>query len=160
MAALPLLDFKLLPKSGSGISLSSESVHPRALDVPTTDGSRSAISGPTLVLKEFDGGKEALDRHRPDQKLCSPLPSLALRDNADANAKAKYAASRSAVHLSGKKIPGARRVVLFVRRFRCGRGGEFLEARIISERIEHGIEPEQRGGQWRARTKRSRIRYR
>ena len=89
MAALPLLDFKLLPKSGSGISLSSESVHPRALDVPTTDGSRSAISGPTLVLKEFDGGKEALDRHRTDQTLRSPLPSLALRDNADANAKAR-----------------------------------------------------------------------
>jgi hypothetical protein len=33
---------------------------------------------------------------------------------------------------------------LFVRRFRCGRGGEFFEARIISERIEHRIEPEQR----------------
>ena len=26
--------------------------------------------------------------------------------------------------------------------FRRGRGGEFLEARIISERIEHWIEPE------------------
>ena len=32
---------------------------------------------------------------------------------------------------------------LFVRRRRYGRG-EFLEARIIPERIEHGIEPEQR----------------
>jgi hypothetical protein len=30
---------------------------------------------------------------------------------------------------------------------RRGRGGEFLEARIIPERIEHGIEPEQRGSQ-------------
>ena len=28
--------------------------------------------------------------------------------------------------------------------FQRGRGDEFLEARIISERIEHGIEPEQR----------------
>jgi hypothetical protein len=46
--------------------------------------------------------------------------------------------------LSGKKIAGARRVVLLVRRFRCGRGGEFLEARIVPERIEHRIEPEQR----------------
>ena len=39
---------------------------------------------------------------------------------------------------------GAYRVALFVRRFRRGRAGKFLEARIIPERIEHGIEPEQR----------------
>jgi hypothetical protein len=49
---------------------------------------------------------------------------------------------RSAVHLSGKKIAGARRVVLLVRRFRCGRGGDSLEAWIVPERIEHRIEPE------------------
>jgi hypothetical protein len=36
-------------------------------------------------------------------------------------------------------------VVLFVRRSRPARC-EFLKARIIAERIEHGIEPEQRGG--------------
>jgi hypothetical protein len=41
-----------------------------------------------------------------------------------------------------QNIAGARRVVLLVRRFRCGRGGEFLEARIVPERIEHRIEPE------------------
>jgi hypothetical protein len=35
---------------------------------------------------------------------------------------------------------GARRVVLLVRRFRCGRGGDSLEARIVPERIEHRIE--------------------
>jgi len=35
-------------------------------------------------------------------------------------------------------------VVLFVPRFRRFRGDEFLEARIIPERIEHRIEPEQR----------------
>ena len=51
---------------------------------------------------------------------------------------------RSAVHLSGKKIAGARRVELLVRRFRCGRGDDSLEARIVPERIEHRIEPEQR----------------
>ena len=39
------------------------------------------------------------------------------------------------VHLSGKKIAGARRVVLFVRRFRCGRGDDLLEARVAAERI-------------------------
>src|SRR6476620_4788140 len=49
---------------------------------------------------EFDRDNEALDRHRPDQKLCSPLPSSALRDNADANAKARYAASRSELQVS------------------------------------------------------------
>src|SRR5882762_9190693 len=54
----------------------------------------------------------------------------------------RRAISRSAVHLSGTKIAGARRVVLLVRRFRCGRGGDSLEARIVPERIEHRIEPE------------------
>jgi len=32
---------------------------------------------------------------------------------------------------------------LFVRRLRRFRGGEFLEARIVPQRIEHRIEPEQ-----------------
>jgi hypothetical protein len=41
-----------------------------------------------------------------------------------------------------KKIAGARRAVLLVRWFRFGRGGEFLEARVVPERIEHRIEPE------------------
>jgi hypothetical protein len=39
---------------------------------------------------------------------------------------------------------GAYRVALFVRRFRRGRAGKFLEAWIIPERIEHWIEPDQR----------------
>ena len=34
------------------------------------------------------------------------------------------------------------RLALFVRCLRRGRGDEFLEARIIAERIEHGIEQE------------------
>jgi hypothetical protein len=46
-----------------------------------------------------------------------------------------------------QNIAGARRFVLLVRRFRCGRGGEFLEARIIPKRIEHGIELEQCGSE-------------
>ena len=44
---------------------------------------------------------------------------------------------------------GADCVALFVRRLRRGRLGEFLEARIIPERIEHGIELEQRGSERR-----------
>jgi len=32
---------------------------------------------------------------------------------------------------------------------RCGRLGEFLEARIVPKRIEHRIEPEQRGSERR-----------
>src|SRR5438034_11793116 len=39
-------------------------------------------------------------------------------------------------------------VGLFVRRFRCS-GSEFLETRIVPERIEHWIEPEQRGSKRR-----------
>ena len=44
------------------------------------------------------------------------------------------------------------RVGLFVRRVWCS-GREFLEARIIPERIEHRIEPEQRGRERDARSK-------
>jgi hypothetical protein len=33
--------------------------------------------------------------------------------------------------------------------FRRFRAGEFLEARISPQRIEHGIEPEQRRREWR-----------
>src|SRR5436190_14508684 len=73
----------------------SPRVEPFPFDVPTTAGCRSTISGPALILSGLDKDIGALDRHRPDQKLCSPLPSSALRDNADADAKAKCAASRS-----------------------------------------------------------------
>ena len=40
-------------------------------------------------------------------------------------------------------------IALFLLRFRRGRFGEFLEAQIIPERIEHGIEPEQCRSVWR-----------
>ena len=43
---------------------------------------------------------------------------------------------------------------------RRGRGGEFLEARIVPERIEHRIEPEQRGSEWQAGGQWGFIRYR
>src|SRR6266566_1202897 len=72
----------------------SPRVAPFLFDVPTTAGCRSTISGLALMLSGFDRDNEALDRHRPDQKLCSPLPSSALRDNADADAKARCAVSR------------------------------------------------------------------
>src|SRR5205823_14419159 len=75
-------------------SAPSLGVEPFSFDVPTTARCRSTISGPALILSGFDRDNEALDPHRPDQKLCSPLPSLALRDNVDADAKARYAASR------------------------------------------------------------------
>src|SRR5207237_3228758 len=84
-----LLDLKLLRKSESVLSRSRESLDPRM-----TADSRLRISGPMLMSSESDKDTEALDRHRPDQKLCSPLPSSALRDNAGADAKAKCAASR------------------------------------------------------------------
>jgi hypothetical protein len=42
---------------------------------------------------------------------------------------------------------------------RRGRGDEFLEARIIPERIEHWIEPEQRRSE-RARKESARVRDR
>ena len=48
-----------------------------------------------------------------------------------------------------RQQPAARAPQLLLRR---GRGDEFLEARIISERIEHWIEPEQRRSERRAHT--------
>src|SRR5947208_10813225 len=90
-----LTDFKLLRKRGSVLSRSRGSLDPRM-----TADSRLRISGSALMLSESDKDTEALDRHRPDQKLCSPLPSSALRDNADADAKAKCAASRWELQVS------------------------------------------------------------
>jgi len=54
--------------------------------------------------------------------------------------------SRDSSSLGGGETADVIAAALFVRRRRYGRG-EFLEARIIPERIEHGIEPEQRGSE-------------
>jgi hypothetical protein len=43
---------------------------------------------------------------------------------------------------------------------RRGRGGEFLEARIIPEWIEHWIEPEQRGSERRKLSKKFALLFR
>src|SRR5204863_1442914 len=51
-------------------------------------------------------------------------------------------------------------VALFVGRLRRGRLGEFLEARIIPERIEHRIELEQRGSEGHGRSQWGFIRCR
>src|SRR5437016_4331075 len=85
-------------------SAPSPRVEPFPFDVPTTAGCRSTISAPALILSGFDRDNEALDRHRPDQKLCSPLPSSALRDNADADAKARYAASLRELQVSAPPL--------------------------------------------------------
>src|SRR4029077_7702637 len=83
------LDFKLLRTSRFVLPRSGE-----------TRDSRSAISDATLMRSKSGRDNEVLDRHRPDQKLCSPLPSLALRDNADANAKARCATSLRGLQVS------------------------------------------------------------
>ena len=51
------------------------------------------------------------------------------------------------------------RIALFVRRFRCTRS-EFLEARIIPERIKHRIEPEERSSERHVLSQRAIVRYR
>jgi hypothetical protein len=56
-----------------------------------------------------------------------------------------------------EELTGVRRAPLFVRRFRRGRGGEFLETRIVSKRIEYGIEPEQRRSKRRVLTQCSTV---
>src|SRR5260370_19062460 len=78
----------------------SPGVEPFPFDVPTTAGCRSIISGPALILSGFDKDNEALDPHRLDRTRCLPLPSLALRDNADPDAKARNAASRWELQVS------------------------------------------------------------
>src|SRR4029079_1814574 len=75
-------------------SAPSPGVEPFPFEVPATAGCCSTISSPALMLSGFDRDNEALDPHRPDRKRYWPLPSLALRDNADADAKARCAASR------------------------------------------------------------------
>src|SRR5439155_15447668 len=84
------IDFKLLRKSGSGLSRSRGSLDPRM-----TADSRLRISGSALMLSESDKDNEALDRHRMDQTRCWLLQSSMLRDNADADGKARCAASQS-----------------------------------------------------------------
>jgi hypothetical protein len=96
-----LVDFKLLRKSGSVLSRSRESLDPRM-----TADSRLRISGSALMLSESDKDNEALDRLQPDRKPCS-LPLFgAPRDNADANAKATFAESRSELRVLRPLPPG------------------------------------------------------
>jgi hypothetical protein len=47
-----------------------------------------------------------------------------------------------------------------IRKDRRGRGAEFLEARIIPQRIEHRIEPEQCGSERDVFNQRGKVRYR
>ena len=101
IAAVLLPDFKLLRKSGSVLPLSGESLDPRK-----TADSRLRISGSALTLSESDKDNEALDRLRPDRKPCSPLPSGALRDSADADAKATFAESLSELQVLRPLLPG------------------------------------------------------
>jgi hypothetical protein len=68
-------------------------------------------------------------------------------------------AELSPTTLLGEDIADAHRLALFVRRFRRGRG-EFLEARIIPQRIEHWIEPEQRGSKRQAKSQWASVRDR
>src|SRR6266850_25462 len=89
IAAARRLDFNLLRKSRFVLPRSGENRN-----------SCPAILDSTLMWSEPGRDNEALDRHRPDRKLCSPLPSLALRDNADANAKARCATSRLELQVS------------------------------------------------------------
>src|SRR6266513_2442665 len=105
------IDFKLLRKSGSGLSRSRGSLNPRM-----TADSRLRISGAALMLSEPDKDNEALDRLRPDRKPCSPLPFSALRDSADADAKATFAESRSELQVLRPLLPDL--VVSFHRRLR------------------------------------------
>src|SRR6266436_4712706 len=98
-----LLDFKLLRKSGSVVSRSRESLDPHM-----TADSRLGISGSALMLSEPYKDNEALDRLRPDRKRCSPLPFSALRDSADADAKARSGASRSELQVWSRLLPDLR----------------------------------------------------
>src|SRR5438105_454794 len=106
-----LIDFKLLRKSGSVLPRSRGSLDPRM-----TADSRLRISGSTLTLSESDKDNEALDRLRPDRKPCSPLPLSALRDSADADAKATFAESRSELQALRPRLPDL--VASFRRRLR------------------------------------------
>src|SRR6266699_5116101 len=70
-----------------------------------TADSRLRISDSALMLSESDKDNEALDRHRTDQTPCLPLPFSALRDSADADAKATFAESRSELQVWSRLLP-------------------------------------------------------
>jgi hypothetical protein len=59
-----------------------------------------------------------------------------------ANPNNALAPGREQIGVNGERAICAPQMLL-----RRGRGDEFLEARIIPERIEHWIEPEHRGGE-------------
>src|SRR5437016_2054667 len=94
------LDFELLRKRGSVLHRSRGSLDPRM-----TADSRLRISGSALTLSESDKDNEALDRLRPDRKRCSPLPFGAPRDSADADARARFGASRSELQVWSRLLP-------------------------------------------------------
>src|SRR5437016_6576184 len=109
--AVLLPDFKLLRKSGSVLPRSRGSLDPRM-----TADSRLRISGSALMLSESDKDNEALDRLRLDRTPCLPLPSSALRGNADADGKARCAASQSELQVSAPLLLDS--VASFHRRLR------------------------------------------
>src|SRR6267154_6728143 len=55
-----------------------------------------------LMPSEFHRSNEVPDPHGRIKKPCSLLPALALRDNAHADTKAKYARSRSPLQRSAR----------------------------------------------------------
>ena len=71
-----------------------------------------------------------------------------------ANRNNSLAPVREQIGVNGERAVCAPQMLL-----RRGRGDEFLETRIIPERIEHGIEPEQRRSE-RARRESASVRYR
>jgi len=68
------------------------------------------------MLSESDKDNEVLDRHRMDQTPVLPLPSSALRGNADADAKATFAESLSELQVLRPLLPDL--VASFHRRLR------------------------------------------
>jgi hypothetical protein len=61
---------------------------------------------------------------------------------------------------TASRMPVGHHVVSFATRFRRFRGDEFLKARIIPQRIKHGIEPEQCRSKRHVCRKRACVRYR
>ena len=88
----------------------------------------------------------------------SPVPDLILPSNPFARNALVEALRKDANYLPRRGLPRVQRFVLFLGShsgsteadpclFRRGRGGEFLETRIVPELVEHRIKPEQRGSQ-------------
>jgi hypothetical protein len=116
-------------------------------------------SDPLAAVSQFIGFRLIPpDYHRVSYGNCDASGDLELLNvNPVREGVARWASGKiTTLRLRATIASSVTGLLLFFRCARC----EFLEARIAPKRIEHGIEPEQRGSKRHPRTDRTSVRYR